>query len=158
MATVQIPIPLVVPDSSGVAYPLLIAGTAHRHLVPAFGKDAVGDWSGIVTVPQDYSSGAKVVLKVGANATTGVTTMGVATVPVADGETYNPAAYTSETDQDVTVPATAYFRKDVTFTLTPTVAAEDALLVRIRHNGTAVNDTLAVDTVLFEALFEYLTA
>lgn len=158
MATVQVPIPLLVPDASGNGYPLLTAGTVHRHLVPAFLKDVVGDWFGHVRVPQDYSGTPKIILSLGANATSGVTTMGIATAVPADGESYNPGAYTAEADIDVTVPGTAYLRKDVTFTLTSGPAAGDDLLVRVRHNGTAVNDTLAVDTILFSAVFQYATA
>lgn len=158
MATVQVPIPLFVPDSSGNGYPLLIAGTVHRHLVPAFVKDVVGDWFGHVRVPRDYSSGPKIILSIGANATSGVTTLGIGTAVPADTESYNPGSYTTETDQDITVPGTAYLRKDVTFTLASGPAASDDLLVRVRHNGTATNDTLNADTILFSAVFEYTTA
>lgn len=157
MATVQIPIPLYVPDASGNGYPLLTAGTVHRYLTPAFLKDVVGDWFGHVRVPQDYVSTPKIILSIGANATTGVTTLGIGTAVPADAESYNPGSYTTETDQDITVPATAYLRKDVTFTLASGPAAGDDLIVRVRHNGTATNDTLAVDTVLFSTVFQYST-
>lgn len=157
MAIAQIPVPLFEADASGNAYPALIAGTVHRHLIPAFVKDVVGDWFGLVRVPQDYASGPKIVLSIGANATTGVTTMGVATAVPANAESYNPAAYTVETDVDITVPATAYLRKDQSFTLASGPAIGDDLLVRVRHNGTATNDTLAVDTLLFNCVFEYTT-
>ena len=154
MATFQVPVPLTTPDASGNAYAAQVSTANIREVVAGFTKDVVGDWWGLVVVPQNYVSGAAVVLSVAANATTGVTTMGMATKNVANTGVYD-AALTAETDQDVTVPGTAYTRKDVTFTLTPTVAAGDDLLVRIRHNGTAVNDTLAVDTLLFSAVFQY---
>lgn len=153
----DIQIPLDIPDSSGNGYRTAIATANIRQVVSAFLKDVVGDWWGIVEVPSNFSSNAAVVLSIAANATSGVTTMGVASLLVADTEVYD-AALTAETDQDITVPATAYKRKDVSFSLTPTVAAGDHLLVRIRHNGTATNDTLAVDTLLFAAAFRYTAA
>lgn len=70
----------------------------------------------------------------------------VSTKAVADGETLNPGALTSETAQDITIPATAYFRKDITFTLTETLAANDLLIVEIFHVGSHTNDTVAVNT------------
>lgn len=150
----QLQIPLSAPDSSGNGYAAMVSTSNVRQVTAAFLKDVVGDWWGVARVPQDYVSGAAVVLSLAANATSGVTTMGVASSPIADTETYD-AALTAETDQDVTVPTTAYKRKDVTFTLTPTVSPGDDLVVRIRHNGTAANDTLAVDTLLIGAVFQY---
>lgn len=150
----QVQIPLSVPDASGNGYASLISTTNIRELVAAFLKDVVGDWWGVVRVPQDYASSAAIVISIAANATSGVTTMGVATKPISNAASYD-AALTAETDVDITVPATAYMRKDQSFTLTPTVAAGDDLLVRIRHNGTAANDTLAVDTLLPNVVFQY---
>lgn len=157
MAVAQLPVHITTPDSGGNGYPALFAGSAHRDQLPAFLKDVDGSWYGHVRVPQNYASGGKIVLSVAANATSGVTRLNVHTAPIADAESYNPASYTSETAQDVTVPATAYLRKDVTWTLTPTLAAADDLLVRVQHDGAHVNDTLAVDTLLVGAAFEYTT-
>ena len=155
--TKQVPIGLANPDASGNGYAALVVGSNIRLLVSGFLKDVVGDWWGIVRVPQDYSSAGKVVISIAANATSGVTTMGLASNPVTNAAGYD-VALTSEADQDVTVPGTAYFRKDVTFTLTPTLHAGDDLVVRIRHNGTAGNDTLAVDTLMPAAVFQYTSA
>lgn len=155
--TKQVPIPLTTVDSSGNGYAALIATSNIREVIGAFVKDVVGDWWGIVRVPQDYSSAAAVVISIAANATSGVTTMGMATKPISNAAVYD-AALTAESDVDITVPGTAYTRKDQSYTLTPTVAAGDDLLVRIRHNGTATNDTLAVDTLLFNAVFQYTSA
>ena len=160
MATVQIPIQLTVPSSEGNGYPALTTAngfTNVRQIVPAFVKDVDGDWWGKCRTPQDYVSTPKVVLSLCANAITGVTRMSVATSPMADAEQLDTAV-TAETAQDVTVPATAKVRKDVTFTLTPVVAAGDELLIRIRHEGTHVNDTLAVDTLMPEVVFQYANA
>lgn len=142
------------PDATGNGYAALVAGSNIRVLVAAFVKDVVGDWWGIVRIPSDYASAGKIVLSIAANAITGVTTMGLATRVVANTALYD-GALTSESDIDVTVPGTAYTRVDATFTLTPTLAADSDLVYRIRHNGTAVNDTLAVDTLLMQAVLTY---
>ena len=142
------------PDASGNGYAALIVGSTIRVLVPAFVKDVVGDWWGIVRIPADYSSAGAIKLSIAANATTGVTTMGVASRVVANAAV-SDAALPSEADQDVAVPGTAYTRVDATFTLTPTCVAGSDLIYRIRHNGTAGNDTLAVDTLLMQAVFAY---
>jgi hypothetical protein len=157
VASQPIPITLTAPDSTGNGYTLLLSTANIRELIPAFLKDVVGDWWGRVRVPANYSSAGAVVVSLAANATSGVTTMGCASNPVTNAAGYN-VALTAEADQDITVPGTAYFRKDVTFTLTPTIAAGDDLIVRVRHNGTAGNDTLAVDTIMFGAAFSYTAA
>ena len=153
----QVPVNLTSPDASGNGYAALVVGSNIRVLVAGFVKDVVGDWWGIVRVPQDYGAAGTVVVSIAANATSGVTTMGLASNPVANAAGYD-VALTAEADQDITVPGTAYFRKDVTFTLTPTIAAGNDLIVRVRHNGTAGNDTLAVDTLMFDAVFQYTAA
>lgn len=156
MATVQIPVALTTPDSSGNAYAALVTGasTNIRELVPAFTKDVDGDWWGILVVPQDYSSAGAVIVSVAANATSGVTTMKVSSLPVANTESYDQAL-TAETQVDITVPGTAYDRKDQSFTLTPSLSAGDHLLVKVTHVGTATNDTLAVDTLMPACVFQY---
>ena len=121
-----------------------------------FTKDVDGKVYGQVLVPPSYSSGGTLRLAVAANATTGVTRLGVGTKAIADTESFNPTL-TDETKQDITVPGTAYLRKDVTFTLTETLAARDVLVVEIFHEGSHVNDTLAVNTLLMGAWLE-LTA
>ena len=93
-------------------------------------------------------------MAIAANATSGVTRLQVATKAIADNESMNPTL-TDETAQDITVPGTAYLRKDVTFTLTETLAAGDLVIVEIYHNGLHANDNLAVDTLLFGAWLEY---
>jgi hypothetical protein len=157
VATIQIPVPLFVPDSSGNAYPALYDASPHRHLIPAFTLDVAGYWYGHVRVPQDYSSTPKVILSIGANATSGVSRLAVSSYTAADAESYD-GTYTTETAQDITVPGTAYLRKDVTFDLTSGPAAGDDLIVRVDHEGAHANDTLAVDTLLFTCVFQYATA
>lgn len=158
MATVQIPIPLLIPDSGGSGYPVLYDANPHRFLIPAFLKDVAGYWYGHVRVPQDYVGTPVVRLSVGANATAGVTRLAVSTYTAADTESYD-GSYTTETAQDITVPGTAYLRKDVTFSLTTSggLAAGDDLIVRVDHEGAHANDTLAADTLLFAAVLQYST-
>jgi hypothetical protein len=119
-----------------------------------FVKDVDGKVYGEVRVPPGYTSGGTLRLAIAANATTGVTRLVVGTKAVADGESLNPGSLTDETAQDITVPGTAYLRKDVTFTLTETLAANDLLVVEIYHNGAHANDTLAVNTLLVGAWLE----
>jgi hypothetical protein len=118
-----------------------------------FVKDVDGKIYGQVRVPPGYASGGVIRLAIAANATSGVTRLGVGTKAVADGESLNPTL-TDETKQDITVPGTAYLRKDVTFTLTETLAENDVLIVEIFHEGSHANDTLAVNTLLMGAWLE----
>lgn len=119
-----------------------------------FVLDVEGVIYGQVRVPPSYASGGVIRLSIAANATSGVTRLQVGTKAVADGESLNPGALTDESAQDVTVPGTAYLRKDVTFTLTESLVADDLLLVEIFHDGDHANDTLAVNTLLFGAWLE----
>jgi hypothetical protein len=64
---------------------------------------------------------------------------------------------TAETVQDITMSATAYRPTDVTFTLTTTPAAGSDLVVKIQHNGARAQDTLAADSLLLNAVFQYST-
>lgn len=152
--TKQVPIGFRNWDSSGNGYAFLVSTSNLRLLSYAFLKDVVGDWWGVVRVPEDYSSGGKIVIPVFCTATSGVTVIGLASTPISDTDVYD-TALTAETDQSITVAGTAYARKDVSFTLTPTLVAGDDLVLRIRHNGTAVADTLTVDTLMQGPVLEY---
>ena len=118
-----------------------------------FVKDVDGKVYGIVRVPPTYVSGGTLRLAIAANATSGVTRLVVGTKAVADGESLNPTL-TDETAQDITVPGTAYLRRDVTFALTETLAANDLLIIEIYHAGAHANDTLAVNTLLLGVWLE----
>jgi hypothetical protein len=157
VATIQVPIPLYVGDSSGNAYAAFYDANPQRYLIPAFLKDVAGYWYGHVRVPQDYANTPKIILSIGANATSGVSRLAVSSYAIADAESYD-STYTTETAQDITVPGTAYLRKDVTFTLTSTIAVGDDLICRIDHEGAHANDTLAVDTLMFNCVFQYANA
>lgn len=154
MATYQISVNMNAPSSDGNAYPALIDFSPNRQIMPAFVKDVDGTWFGRVRVPQNYVGTPKIVLSLAANATSGVTRITVGTAAPADGETYD-VTFTDETAVDTTVPGTAYFRKDVTITLATTIAAGDDLMVRVVHNGAHANDSLAVDTLMPETVFQY---
>lgn len=155
MATFQVPIELNVPDAAGNGYPILYVGTSHRHLVPAFVTSVDGSWYGKVRIPRNYVGTPKVLLVIAANATSGVTRLIVHSKSVADAESIN-VTYTAETAQDITVPATAYLAKVVTFTITTTgLAAGEDLFVRVQHDGANAADTLVPDTLLVQTIFQY---
>ena len=140
------------PDASGNAFPNTGALTDWVAAYWEFAKDVDASVYGTVLVPSGVTS-ATLRLLIAANATSGVTRLNIATSPVANGETINPGALTDGTAQDITVPGTAYFRKDVTFSLTG-LAGADLLLLQILHNGAHANDTLAVSTLLLGAWLE----
>lgn len=159
MATVQIPISLDTPDSTGNAYPGLSVATAFgfsnvRRLAPAFTKSVDSFWSGTIRVPQDYVGSGTVICSFVANATSGAIRVLVSTKVVANLASED-AAYTDETAQNVTVPATANQRKDISFTLTTTPVAGSSLNVKVTRNGANAADTLAVDALLWECVFQY---
>ena len=158
MATIRIPIDLRNPrvaSLAGNAFFNVLALTNYDAGIWDFVKDVQGKVYGFVTVPFNINAtpNAKIVISIAANATTGVTSLQASSKNLADAATYN-VTFTAETRQDITVPATAYFRKDVSFTLTNAPAAKDELVVEIFHDGTQAADTLAVDTLLFDAWLE----
>lgn len=158
MATIQIPLTLNVPDSTGNGYPLLVYTNPHRAVVAACLKDVAGYWYSTLRVPQDYVGTPKVIMSIAANATSGATRLAVSSYRVADTASYD-GTYTTETAQDITVPGTAYNRKDVTFSVTTSsIAAGDDLMIRLDHEGAHANDTLAVDTLIYNAVFQYANA
>ena len=123
-----------------------------------FLKDVDGKIYGVVTAPESLaaSPAAQIVLVIGANATSGVTRMSVATKCIAnDAESYN-ATLTAHTSQDVTVPGTARLTKKLSFTGGDlgNIAANDIVLVEVFHEGNHANDTLAVNTELVEAYLQ----
>lgn len=152
--TIRVPVRLENPAftaNAGNSWFTAAALTAYDAGYWEFKKDVKGKVYGKVFVPHNYSSGGALKLQIAANATSGVTTLSVATKAVADAESLNPSSLTDETDQDITVPGTAYLRKEVSFTLSEALAADDLLIVEIFHVGDATNDTLAVNTLLFGA-------
>jgi hypothetical protein len=155
--TVQVPVLLDTPDSSGNGYPALSTNNGFsnvRRVVPAFTKSVDGTWEGALRVPQNYVSAGRIILSGVANATSGAVRVRVSTSVVANGATEDPA-YTDEAYVNHTVPGTANLRDDVTFTLSTTPVAGSTLNVKVTRQGTNGGDTLAVDWLLWEVVFQY---
>lgn len=158
--TTRIPIDLMSPDLTtdpGNSWWAPVAlGTAVEDVgFWHFLKDVEGRVFGKVTVPNTIGGtpAAKVILVIAANATTGNTRLQVSWIAVADGEQLN-AAKTAITAETVTVPGTAYLTKEVTATLASQPAAKDIIMVEVFHDGDLAGDTLAVDTLVYEAYLE----
>ena len=125
-----------------------------------FVKDVDGKIYGtaIVDLQGGSFSSAQVRLIQAWNATTGVSRMSVGYDSPADAATLNPAALTAISAQDITVPATARLRKDVVFTGLTGLAQDDVIIFEMFHEGAHANDTVAVNTELFDAILEITTA
>ncbi len=121
-----------------------------------FVKDVDGKIYCHATIPETLATtpNAAVILRTAANATTGVTRLSIRSFVAGDGESLNPvaAAWAAAAAQDVAVPGIARNLKDVTFTTLPVLGARKILVVEVFHEGTHVNDTLAVNTELFKVL------
>ena len=124
--------------------------------------DVEGDIFGIINIPNTIGGtpAGKIILTIAANATTGASRLSVDARPIAnDAESLDQVLDTTVAAQDITLPATAYMTKEVSFTL-PTsgngfpVVAKDRLLIRLVHEGAHANDTLAVNTLLISAELE----
>lgn len=153
--TVRVPINLTHPNNANSFWtvaPLTAWQMGHWEYV----KDVDGGVWGHVLVPANLAGtpNAKIKLEIAANATSGVTRLNVDLAAIADGESLNPGSFTQETPQDITVPATAYLRKTVSFTLTNAPSASDLLLTYVAHAGAHANDTLAVNTLMLGAWLE----
>lgn len=102
-------------------------------------------------IGSDTISAVKLVIQIFANATTGVSSLQALFKAIADGETFNPSSLDSGTLQDVTVPATAYLRKEVVLVLddsSPAVVGGDMIIGDLFHDGDKTEDTLAVNTLV----------
>jgi len=162
VATIQIPIDLRDPrvtTLAGNAGWTVVGLTAHDVGVWQFVKDVEGKVYGVVRLPVNIAGtpNAKIKLVIMANATSGVTSLDIGHKAVqtkAPAESLNPASLTYIGVQHITVPATAYNALEVSFTVSESLATEDELLVEIFHDGDHASDTLAVNTLLFDALLE----
>ncbi len=127
------------------------AGFGHWELV----KDVTGLIYGQVLVPAGVTA-ATARFVIAANATSGVTRLSLFASATAAAEGLLPSTWNLGnplTAQDITVPGTAYLRKDVTFSLTG-LAGADLVTIALQHEGAHANDTLAVNTLLFGAWLE----
>jgi len=162
VTTIQIPIDLRNPGVTlvpGNAFWTVLGLTAWDAGHWQFVKDVHGSIFGLVRIPKNMAGtpAAKIKLVIAANATSGITRLDVlhkAVQSIATGESLNPASLVSIGETDVTVPGTAYLALEVSFTVSEAIAAEDELLIQIFHHGDHANDTLAMNTLLIDALLE----
>jgi hypothetical protein len=162
VATFKVPIPIVAYGANAA-----LERIEHTPLIQTYHsliKDVAGELFGLVRIPENYVGTPKIEAIIAANATSGVTrlTCGAVTI-AADAASLDPASYTDETAQDITVPGTAYNDKLVTFPSSgslaaATISAGRLLAVRLQHNGTHANDTLAVNTLVLGLWFSYADA
>lgn len=161
VATKTIRVPLKIQNPrvatlAGNSWPDILGLTNIDDFIWTFDNDVESRVYAKVTAPSNLNAtpNAKIVYVLKANSTAGqVTRFTISSAWVADAASGNPTL-TAETAVDTTMPTTAYLHKEVSVTLTPTVAAKDIGYIEITHNGDHANDTLAVDTLLIEAYLE----
>jgi hypothetical protein len=160
VATHKIPIPITAYGTNAALE--RIDHTPNIQTYHSLIKDVAGELFGLVRVPENYANTPKIEAVILANATSGVTRLTLGTVCIAnDAASLDPASFTDETAQDITVPGTAYNDKVVTFPTSgnlgssANIAIGKLLIVRFQHNGTHANDTLAVNTLLAGLWFSY---
>jgi len=112
-----------------------------------FVKDVQGKVACHLTAPR-ATTAAAVQLVIAANAVAGVTSLQVSWICLGNSASLN-GTLTDLTRQDITVDATAYDTKFVTFTLGSQLTAGDYCMFEIFHDGTQVADTLAANTELY---------
>lgn len=145
------------PDASGNGFPALSTSNGFsvvRRIVPAFINALDGTWEGNIVVPADYSSAGAILVSGVCNANSGAVRLRVSTSVIANGASED-GAYTDEAYVNHTVPGTALFRDDVTFTLATTPVAGRTLNVKVTRNGSNGGDTLAVAYLLWDVSFQY---
>ena len=155
----QVPLTFTTPSADGNAYPTVLDSTT-RQMYYALSATADGAWYFRGQVPDDYASGAALVVVCIANATTGVHRIGVDVAVAKDAEDQDPAL-TALTIQEITVPATAYLQDRITFsTSLPTFEAGDRVIGRVTRDGdgSGGTDSLAVPTLLDVVLLSYTAA
>lgn len=161
--TVRLPITLLTPQESanqGNSYFTVTGLTAYDAGHWELKNGASGNVYGLVHVPHNLAAtpNASLFVTCAANATTGNVMLQIKEGSIAAGSSFNPATLTAETEQTITVPATAYQRFDVHFpatgTLAVTPAADDVLLVQCFRDGGNVSDTLAVALWIVEATLQ----
>jgi hypothetical protein len=157
--TKQVPLgPLLgSPDASGNAFAGLVSTANIRLLLPAYTNGVDGFWWGVMSIPEDYSSAGTIILRVGANDTTGHVSRWIVSTKVRDTAATWDTALTAETAANLTMSATAYEPQDQSFTLSTTPVAGSDLVFNIERNGSNGADTLTVVAYLFSAVFQYST-
>jgi hypothetical protein len=151
MATHKIPVPITAYGSN--AFWTRVDFAPNIQGLHTLVKDVVGELYGLVRIPENFVGTAKIEAVILANATSGVTRLVLGAVCIANDAASFDATFTDETAQDITVPATAYLDKLITFPTSgslsaASIAAGKILFVHLQHAGTHANDTLAVDTLV----------
>lgn len=169
MATHRLFVPAIafLPDTSGNVYPkpssIDDANDAAPHEILAF-KDSGTRILAYTTfaVPKNYVGTPKLIVSWRTTATTGNVVVEVDTKAVADGESMDPASLNDDNGTStVAVPGTAGLRKDTSFTLTGTYAADDIVQLAVARDGaqnSGNDDTLAAEWFLEGVFFEYADA
>jgi len=158
--TISIPIAILNAQfdaNQGNTFPdVLDIGTPNNVHVWTSLQDVDGKTYARVHIPNNLASSpaVKIILRIMANATTGVTRISVTHTDVNNGENFNVAVTESITAIDTTVPGTAFEAEDITFTLSTQPSADDTMDIEIFHEGAHANDTLAVPTLLVSARLE----
>ena len=158
--TIRVPVDLrnpAITANAGNSFWTVLGLTDHDFGHWEFVQDVDGKIFGLAHVPANIAGtpAAKLIIILAANATSGVARMSVASDAVAnDNESINPGALTGIAAVDITMPGTAYFTQEQSYTLAGAPAANDLLLVEIFHEGAHANDTLAVNLLVVEVYLE----
>ena len=158
MATAVVPMGDFTP--SGSAYPVAVASST-RQMYAGLDPTTDGRWHFRGRVPNDYASAPSMIVAYIANATTGTARLNVEMTAVANAEDMDPTL-TALTATTSTVPATAYLRKDVTWTTgVPTLAAGDIIVGAVHRDADASGggtDSLTVALLVVGVFLSYTTA
>lgn len=118
-----------------------------------FTKDVDGKHYGLVTAPASVGPvpAPAIVLVCLWNAIVGVSRLSCSVRLGNESTTLDGTLTAAGASQDITVPATAWTPKVLTFPLAVAPAVLDRILVEIFHEGGHVNDTVAIETLVWEA-------
>lgn len=116
----------------------------------ALAEDADGSVYFLARVPADYSSLTNAKFQFVAEATTGVSRVNIEATGIdEDSGSMDPASFTAMEVQDITVDATQVDTNLVTCDASlPTLTAGGLVAGRVFHEGSHVNDTLSVPTLV----------
>lgn len=161
----------VQPGSSGDVFPqpysVLATNDVWKHIIFRFGADNTIEPTvreglfGTFTVPQNYVSGAELVIIWTATLITGdvVWDFDYRAVGGDDLESLDQAGTQEAVTVTDTAPSAAHERMRVTVLLTDAnFAAGDTVEFFLARDGAAAADTLAGSAILFDALFRYSDA
>jgi len=174
MSTViRVPIDLRTPEQTGLAgnsFWSVSSGLAQQMGHWSFlGNTSGGSGTGVnvtggivygyVQVPPfvDANSVGSIVLVMGASATSaGLSTWRVGTKEIQTGAIFDFTAWTHENAVDWTAPATAWARKDLSFTMSSATTSNALLAIKIERDtdGTSGTDNTTASVKIFDAYLE----